>query len=123
MVKQEHVRSPSVPPHWSARPDPSCFLINTQGVRLVVSSLSCAEYCHSVREGDKERFDNVVSEPVLVMLHVVARLLQEQKFALLVQSLQAQPVFCVERQGLQVGSFVILQNYTIIFTLTIPCHK
>ena len=36
---------------------------------------------------EKERFDNVLREPVLVMLHVVARLLQEHKLALLVQSL------------------------------------
>ena len=48
------------------------------------------------------------------MLHVVARLLQEDKFALLVQSLQTQPVLCVEREGLQGVSFFILQYYTIV---------
>ena len=61
---------------------------------------------------EKELFDNVLSEPVLVMLHVVARLLHEHKFALLVQLLQTQPVLGVEREGLKVHSLVILHNYT-----------
>ena len=47
VVEQESVISPSVAPDWSAWPGLRCFLVNTQACRLLVSSISCAGYCHS----------------------------------------------------------------------------
>ena len=49
----------------------------------------------------KERYHNVLSEPVPVEVHVVALHLFEVKSALLVQGLEAEPVLPVEGERLQ----------------------